>query len=128
METMRSLTGPEDGADTGTGDWQPGSYEAECGAHEAVSGVAQTADPSLEMTAIAGDSCHAEPMATSVSCQTSPSSTTSDLRLGSDTGDWAYGYSKNECAPNQILKGVSANPSPGEIHAILCCNTSPAPS
>jgi hypothetical protein len=27
METMRSLTGPEDGADTGTGDWQPGSYE-----------------------------------------------------------------------------------------------------
>ncbi|HOU89972.1 MAG TPA: trypsin-like serine protease [Polyangiaceae bacterium] len=128
MEKIRSLTGPDDRADTSTGDWDPGYYKAECGAHEAVTGVAQTANSSLKMTKIACNFFRAELMANSASCQTLPFSTTSDQRLSSDTGDWAYGYSKNECAPNQILKGVSANPSTGEIHAILCCNTSPAPS
>jgi len=49
-----------------------------------------------------------------------PFSSTSDNRRNTATGDWAMGYSKNECPDRQILKGVSRK-STGEIHAILCC-------
>jgi hypothetical protein len=60
-------------------------------------------------------------------CTTLVFSTSSDNQLSTEPGDWAVGYSKNQCRPNQYLKGVSANAGTGEIHAILCCDPTPWP-
>jgi len=125
LEKGHVLTGPDDRADTNTGDWDPGYYKAECGANEVMTGIAE-APGALKMSKILCNWFRAEVMANDSSCQARVFSQT-DNRNGTDTGDWAWGYTKNECASNQILKGVSANPSTGEIHAILCCNTAPAP-
>jgi len=127
MEVTHSLTGADDRADTGTGDWDRGYTKAECGLGEVVTGVAQSGDSLLKMNKIICSWFYAEVESNDNSCRTLVFSHTSDNRLNTSSGDWAYGYSKNECAPGQILKGVSANAGTGEIHAILCCNTFTAP-
>ena len=126
LEKGHVLTGPDDRADTNTGDWDPGYYKAECGANEVMTGIAQVPG-TFKMSKILCNWFYAEVMANDSTCRPLVFSNTSDNRRTDDTGDWSWSYSKNECASNQILKGVSANPNTGEIHAILCCDTAPAP-
>jgi hypothetical protein len=126
-ETVHSLSGADDRGDTGTGDWDVGYTKAECAQSEAVSGVAQSGDSSLNMTTILCTWIESEIASNDSSCTTLVFSSYSDNRLNTASGDWAVGYSKNECGSNQILKGVSSNPNTGEIHAILCCDAEPFP-
>jgi hypothetical protein len=124
FETFHNLTGPtDDRGDTATGDWDYGYYKAECGPNEVVVGVSQNAG-SLHMSKIACGSTTVSEVGNDDSrCVTLPFSHVSDVRLDTASGDWSVGYSKNECRPQQLLKGVSSNPATGEIHAILCCDT-----
>lgn len=121
-ETTHSLTGYDDRGDTGTGDWDVGYTKAECAQTEAVTGIAQSGDSYLNMTSILCTWISSEIASNDSSCTTLVFSSYSDNRLNTASGDWAVDYSKNECGANQILKGVSADPSTGEMHAILCCN------
>jgi hypothetical protein len=126
-ETTHSVSGADDRADTGTGDWDVGYIKAECAFDEAVTGVAQTGDSSLNMTTILCTWIESEIASQDSKCTPLVFSSYSDNRRNTDSGDWAVDYSKNECGANQILKGVSSNPSTGEIHAILCCDAGPFP-
>ncbi|HVZ37068.1 MAG TPA: hypothetical protein VG963_31800, partial [Polyangiaceae bacterium] len=93
--------------------------KAECAVDEAVVGISQS--PSLNMSKI---SCAPLAGAHITRCAALPFSSTSDKRLDTTSGDWAPGYSKNECSQDQVIKGVSTK-STHEIHAILCCNVGP---
>jgi hypothetical protein len=124
VQHTHSLRGPDDRADTATNDWDPGYYKAECAATEAATGVSQGAG-ALHMSKILCSPIESPTENDDAACTALPFSHTSDDRLSSASGDWSPGYSKNECAPNQFLKGVSSNPSTGEIHAILCCDSKP---
>jgi len=108
-----------------TYDWDPGHTKAECGFHEAVTGVAQLA--SREIDAI---SCNSASVTTSVGPQTCNVLTFDSqgdhcLRNCSGSSDWAQGFFKNTCQFGQYVRGVSKLTTPGssgQIHAILCCN------
>jgi len=120
------VTGPDDRADYGTGDWDFGYYKAECGANEVVVGVSQsTASPGRMKKILCGSTLVSQVGNDDSRCTTLPFSHTSDDRLDTASGEWDIRYSKNECRPDQLLKGVSSNPITGEIHAVLCCNTRP---
>jgi hypothetical protein len=120
-ERARWLWGADDRADLGTGDWDPGYYKAECGKTEAVTGLAQSADGNLKMASILCTSTRNGLGSDENSCSTLVFSNTGDNRVNTSSGEWANLYAKNECGTAQILKGVSRNPSSGEIHSILCC-------
>jgi hypothetical protein len=126
-ETTHSLTGSDDRADTSTGDWDPGYTKAECAQDEAITGVAQSGDSSLDMTKILCSWIQYEFASGNSGCNTLWFSSIYDNRVDTSTGDWAVGYSKNECGQTQILKGVSADPNTGAIHALLCCPAVPFP-
>ena len=38
------------------------------------------------------------------------------------SGDWDGGYYKGECPWGKVVVGVSASPSSGKPHRILCCS------
>jgi hypothetical protein len=116
----RSLLGPDDRADFTTGDWDVGFHKAECGRDQVVTGIAAT--PDNRMSHVLCSPMLAD--SSSSSCQALVFSSWWDERLDVASGDWAIGYSKNECRPNQVLKGVSATGT-GELHAILCCDVAP---
>jgi hypothetical protein len=108
-------------------DWDPQHTKAECGLMASVVGVAQSGDGSRIMTTIL---CSV--LWNTIKCDENnytflTFSHTQDNRMsGVPTSDWDSGYSKNECAPGWILKGVSAIPSTGEISGILCCHGIPS--
>jgi hypothetical protein len=126
-ETTHSMTNGDDRAGTGTGDWDVGYTKAECAGYEAVTGIAQTGDSSLNMTTVLCTWIEREFGSSDSGCSTLPFSSVSDNRLDTSSGDWAVGYSKNECSPTQVLRGVSSDPNTGAIHAILCCPAVPWP-
>jgi len=110
------------GSDVGW-DWDPGAIKADCGFHQAVTGVAQ-----LESNEIDGIAC------TSASVNSGPSTSTCNKLVfdgnnhcpvgGCGSPDWAPGYAKNLCRSDQYIKAISKNKTRlnGEISAILCCN------
>jgi hypothetical protein len=127
-ENTHSLTAGDDRADTGTGDWDVGYTKAECAQNEAIAGVAQSGDSSLNMTTILCSWIEREFASSDSGCTTLLFSSVQDNRQDTSSGDWAPGFSKNECGqPTPILKGVSSDPNTGAIHAILCCPAVPFP-
>jgi hypothetical protein len=111
-----------DRADTGTGDWDPGFWKAECARDAVMVGVSQTTTRRLSRILCAP----MLQMKSNVSrCSALQYSHTSNVRLNTLSSDWDPSYSKNECGLNQVLKGVSKNPTTGEIHGILCCDQQP---
>lgn len=122
-----SLTGSDDRADFSTGTWDSGTHitKAECAYNEAVVGISEFSSHKASKILCAAISSQAD--ADPNSCHTLTYSATSDNRRGTGGGDWDSDYSKNQCGDFEILKGVSANNSTGELHAILCCTTQPYP-
>ena len=116
--TTHNLLGGDDRADTSTGDWDVNFGKAECASNEAVVGISQSSDGHLSMSKIL---CAPLMDEHAFNCRPLLFSSTSDNRLYTGTGDWAPGYSKNECKNGQIIKGVSTK-STHELHAILCCD------
>lgn len=123
--STHNLDGFDDRADTSTGDWDPGYTKAECAGTEIVTGISQSSD--LHLRKLECGWIVTETGSNVAACTTLVFSTSSDNQLSTEPGDWAVGYSKNQCRPNQYLKGVSANAGTGEIHAILCCDPTPWP-
>jgi hypothetical protein len=123
--TTHSFDGGDDRADTATGDWDVGYTKAECDMDETITGISQTGD--LRLSKIQCGWIESEVGNSDQGCTTLVFSSTSDNQLASDPGDWAIGFSKNQCRSNQYLKGVSSNPTTGEIHALLCCDAVPFP-
>jgi hypothetical protein len=123
--TTHHLDGADDRADASTGDWDIGYTKAECGVGEAVTGVSQS--PDLKLKQIQCSWIESESANNVHACTALPFSSTSDNRLTNDPGDWAVGYSKNQCRSNQYLKGISSNSATGEIHSLLCCDSTPFP-
>jgi hypothetical protein len=100
--------------DGSTGDWDPGFTKGECAANERVVGMSE--DPvfgQLSRLQCAGAgiarACHTVVFSNG------------DNRGTTATGDWAPGFFKGECAPGEIVKGVSKTFCGGSPHAILCC-------
>jgi len=100
--------------DTSTGDWDPGYTKGECGHNQRLVGMSE--DPvfgqlSRLQCASAGitGACHTVVFANG------------DNRGTTSSGDWAPGFFKGECGPNQVVKGVSKTFCGGAPHAILCC-------
>lgn len=102
--------------DFGTGDWDPGYTKGECGANERVVGLSEDLSGQLSriQCAHAGseDLCHAVIFSSG------------DNRGKTNTGDWAGGFYKGECAGNESVKGISKSWCGGYPHAILCCRES----
>jgi hypothetical protein len=123
-----SLLGPyDDRAPTNIPDWDPQHTKAECGLTESVVGVAQSDDGNRIMTTILCSVLWNTIECDETNWQFLPFSHTQDNRMsGVPTPDWDSGYSKNECAPGWILKGVSAVHATGEISGILCCHGIPS--
>jgi hypothetical protein len=116
------VNGGDDRADTGTGDWDPGFAKAECARTEVMVGISQTASRSVSRILCAP----MNQVRSNVSrCSALAYSSYSSNRNNVLSSDWDVGYSKNECALNQVLKGVSRNVWTGEIHSILCCDQQP---
>jgi hypothetical protein len=122
------LTGSDDRADTATGTWDSGTNitKAECAYNESVVGISGffTSNKADKILCAAISS---EADANPNSCHTLTFSLTSDNRRSTSGGDWDGDHSKNQCGDFEILKGVSANNSTGELHAILCCAIQPYP-
>jgi hypothetical protein len=127
-----SIATRDDRADSGTGDWDQGFLKAECGRREVMVGVSQNATSHRVSRILCAPMNQVQ--SNDASCNVLTYSSFSDNRLntlsrasgfsGAST-DWDQGFSKNECGLNQVLKGVSANPSTGEIHSLLCCDQQP---
>jgi hypothetical protein len=120
----------DDRGDTGTGDWDPNFFKAECGRFEVMVGISQTQAHRVSrilcapMNQVQSNVSHCTTLAYS-SHSDNRLNTLSRLSTNAPTTDWDPGYAKNECGLNQILKGVSSNRSTGEIHALLCCDQQP---
>jgi hypothetical protein len=124
-----TVVGGTDRADTSTGDWDYGFYKTECGLTEVMVGISQTTSHQVSRILCAPMN---QMRSNTSSCSVLTYSNVSDNRLntlysylGNPTNDWDPGYSKNECGLKQVLKGVSSNPTTGEIHALLCCDQQP---
>lgn len=114
------------GAWSGT-DWAYGYWKLECGADEYVAGVSQNAQQ-----------CQGNRQFHAILCAkfTAPlrntTCTTRVFENGDDrftnnlnpvtTGDWDFGAAKGECGLNEVLVGVSVNPSNGRPRGLLCCH------
>jgi hypothetical protein len=109
--STHSLTGWDDRADTETGDWA---------ATEAITGISQT--PGLAVSSIQCSAIQTEIGNNDAGCTALQFTNDANHQLSSDPGDWSVNFVKNQCRPDQYMKGVSSSPSTGEIHAILCCN------
>jgi hypothetical protein len=102
--------------DETTTDWDNGFRKAECGAKEAVVGVARGADGALF------DLACADIGVTSAGACTVRNVNAGDNRASSSSGDWDSGSWKTECAAGEYVKGVSLSSSTRLPHAILCCS------
>jgi len=123
--THNLRTGSDDRADTGVGDWDVNNIKAECATNQVISGISQTYPNKLVSKilcrqSVCGTSGSSHFTSNEAACNTVMYSTV-DNRLSSSGSDWSPGYMKNQCADNQLLKGVSVN-SDGTIHLLLCCN------
>lgn len=107
------------------GDWDYGSFKAECGTNEYVAGVSRQSTGQSVNGQIDGILC-CPGAVTHRECNNV------ELLYGQDsrdyTGpDWDYGYYKGECLPGYYVAGVSAVGDPsldemlGAAHALLCC-------
>jgi hypothetical protein len=104
---------------TSTGDWSPGNNKAECGVHQAMTGL------SVEQSGFPFQTTHA------ALCGADDSSLythegcapvffgSSDNRQDTSTGDWDPGAAKGECAAGSYAAGVDENL--GTAVTILCC-------
>jgi hypothetical protein len=120
QRTVHDLTHADDRGDTSTGDWDPGYIKGECARDEVVTGIAQVPGGSISPTAIR---CSKLAQVEAVWCEEALVFRNDyDVRRSTNSGDWAPGYSKNECRPGEILKGVSRDAATGEIHSLLCCS------
>ncbi len=103
------------------GDWDPGSLylKGDCGTDESMTGIAQTTTYNQSNGAL----CRQEPSGffPGASCHVLTFSGTGDSRETTSSGDWAYGYYKNECATGYYIAGVSVIGDSDGVHAILCC-------
>ena len=122
---VRLLSGADDRGDVATGDWDVGFIKAECAEDEAIAGISQTGNAALNADAVLCGYMRAGWRSVDSQCTTLVFSNTGADRLSTASGDWAPGYSKNECRPDQVMKGVSRDGT-GQPHAILCCNASNA--
>lgn len=102
--------------DNATGDWDNGFRKAECGAKEAVVGVARGADGALFDLACADIGVN------SAGACTVRNVDAGDNRASQSSGDWDNGSWKTECAPGEYVKGVSLASGTRLPHAILCCS------
>lgn len=102
---------------TTTGDWAPGAYKGECGANQTAIGLSDnpaTVDVrgllcSKDGSGLAHDGttgCH------DVSFEHNDSGVLSD---------WDVGFYKGQCAANEFVAGVSADPTNGGVRDLLCC-------
>ncbi|XXT24957.1 hypothetical protein WME94_25825 [Sorangium sp. So ce429] len=125
--TTRDARRRDDRATTRSGDWDPAYYKAECNVGETITGVSQAANAERRMARILCSPIDAGVAADPASCVPLSYSSPGDRRLSDDSGEWAYGYKKNECRPDQLLQGVSIDPSTGKLHALLCCDAVSSP-
>jgi hypothetical protein len=101
----------------GSGDWQFGSYKAECDRNAAATGLSKYPD------AVSGHSLLCQSNDTGAFphavCHNVDFSA-GDRRGTVDTGDWDTGFNKGECAGDEYVAGVSQFTN-GPLHSILCC-------
>jgi hypothetical protein len=126
--STHSLLGPyDDRAPSNIPNWDQGHTKAECGLMESVVGVSQSGDGNRIMTNILCSGLWTAVKCDETNWQFLSFSHTQDNRMsGVTTPDWDSGFSKNECAPGWIFKGVSAVHSTGELSGILCCHAVPS--
>jgi hypothetical protein len=102
-----------------TGDWEFGSYKAECSSNGAVTGLSENPSTGVAEAVF----CTDQPAATTAfphqSCSTVDFSA-GDNRRTTTTGDWDFGFPKGECDTNEYVAGVAQTPG-GEVDALLCC-------
>jgi hypothetical protein len=102
----------------GGGDWDEGYVKAECANNEYVQYITRDdVGPGIVDSAgcryfgdgsYLANSCHRLDFGVADNPRTPPS------------GEWDYGYVKNECDDGEIVKGFSIYPS-GVLKSILCC-------
>jgi len=103
--------------DQSTADWDPGYRKGECGASEAVVGLARDSGGALLdlQCAAAGVS------STGAGACTVRNVNAGDNRGSTATGDWDPAHWKAECAIGEYVKGVSIDLAARHPHALLCC-------
>jgi hypothetical protein len=105
-------------------DWDVGYFKLECGPNEYVAGVAENASPCAGNNNFHAVLCAAASGLPSgglgAACY-DRFLVSSDDRPAGYTDDWDEGAFKAECARDEYVAGVSASPSTGAPHAILCC-------
>ncbi|HEX4421081.1 MAG TPA: hypothetical protein VH165_24355, partial [Kofleriaceae bacterium] len=85
-----------------TGNWQPGSYVAECNTGEAVTGLS----PHAALCSY-GDSANLYPHASCRALDFSAADNRSTSDSNFTNGDWDSGYVKGECGADEYVAGVS---------------------
>ena len=116
--TLTDVTTGEHRRANRAGDWDSGYYKSECGVNEYVSGVSQTTGGRLH-----GLRCAVGSGLTNGGQNNCESHTINPDDQGpGNVGDWDFGYHKGECGYGRVMYGVSASPSTGAPHRILCCD------
>ena len=97
-------------ATTSTGDWHPGSYKAECGLAQAVTGLSMFEGSHAPHAALCGDDASGSryPHAACRMLDFSSGDNRSNTSIGDD---WDQGYYKGECGTDEYVAGVSENES-----------------
>lgn len=105
--------------DSSTGDWDNGYRKGECGANEAVVGVARDSAGAVYDLVCADASLGAA--STGAGACTVRNVNAGDNRGRTTTGDWDAARWKSECADGEYVKGISLDSKSRHPHALLCC-------
>ncbi len=103
--------------DQSTADWDNGYRKGECGASQAVVGIAQDTTGAVHDLQCA-DVGNASLGAGECSVR---NVNAGDNRGRTSSGDWDASKWKGECAAGEYVKGVSVDASTRHPHALLCC-------
>ena len=102
---------------TVTGDWSVGSYKAECGVGEAVTGLSVRPQFVSAHAAVCGVS-DASLLHDTADCHALDITSGNAEPTGS--ADWDVGHFKGLCNADEYVAGVSQTPSL-DVHSVLCC-------
>lgn len=123
--TAYKYYGGDNRGTTSTGDWDFGRWKGECAEDEIITGLSMIPSKKYPYSII----CQKfDTSAITIESGYSVYTYNGGNDRGSTTtGNWDQGFWKGECAENEIMTGVSMNPSSKTPHSILCREYTQAP-
>jgi hypothetical protein len=115
-----------DGAD----DWSPGNFKGNCGPGEAVTGMSQANDPTLEGAHALRCVAYGSQLSDGFIASLVVSPSADHFRSGSSRAsyDWDLGFAKSECGTGEYVSGASEDVSAHALQHLRCAAAAPATS